>query len=690
MLARIWVFVSGLPVGGAIALATLRDPTPLDLVWGALATGALLALLVTLLARRGDDEFERGRHLAAAASLGWAAVPAAVAIFFDWSPGPWVYVGLVVATLAGAFFSASRGLGPAGGLLRWQLRAASACVVASAGVLALAATGAAFFAREPEPNPRFAAALYSIDAAVVTRPLPVCSGQVESVTTLLEQGANPSLSPDGGQLWFDAAVPADGGRRQIHRLDRATGAVTCTTCGQLGNNVHPSLSPAGTALVFASDRHATWRRPDDTDLYLAAAQQGSKTDPGRRLTFTAGPDESPVFGPGPTMITWSRREAGRYEVVAAGDPFRPRRTAAEHTGSCSRAAARSGSPRSHGVPMHGHCWSCAAIRTRRSPSSGSTRALTTRDGLGDAAAPAGSFDADGGWLAFATARPLHWAGVLPRALGFALGPIANAQRAHASLRRDSGVRSGATAQAAESVALDLPAEVAAWGEPTGVALEPDGSGFVIGQRQSGPDGAHDRLVAVRLACSADGGRTARARRAVRAGSAIVVAALLVAGSARAGEVPADAVLADLPFLAVEGDPNQVRIDLGVPGARPLPTAAGHRYARFLRDSARRARARHQPAARQADALPARDAPRSRRGRSQSTPGAATPHRTPAANGRWSVRASSRTSWSSSTSHAAACASWIRRATRCPSAPTPATKPCCRSGSTTTARSSKSR
>jgi predicted aspartyl protease len=36
-------------------------------------------------------------------------------------------------------------------------------------------------------------------------------------------------------------------------------------------------------------------------------------------------------------------------------------------------------------------------------------------------------------------------------------------------------------------------------------------------------------------------------------------------------VPADAVLADLPFLPAEdGDQNEIRVDLGVPGARALP------------------------------------------------------------------------------------------------------------------------
>ena len=55
LLWRLWAFVSGVPVGGAIALAALRDPAPLQLVWGALGAGVLLAVVVSLLARGHDD-----------------------------------------------------------------------------------------------------------------------------------------------------------------------------------------------------------------------------------------------------------------------------------------------------------------------------------------------------------------------------------------------------------------------------------------------------------------------------------------------------------------------------------------------------------------------------------------------------------------------------------------------------------
>jgi hypothetical protein len=71
---------------------------------------------------------------------------------------------------------------------------------------------------------------------------------------------------------------------------------------------------------------------------------------------------------------------------------------------------------------------------------------------------------------------------------------------------------------------------------------------------------------------ADGGGAARDRnRAVNRGLALAFAALLFAAPARGEGVPEGAVLADLPFLPASGDgDNEIRIDLAVSGARPLP------------------------------------------------------------------------------------------------------------------------
>ena len=49
-----------------------------------------------------------------------------------------------------------------------------------------------------------------------------------------------------------------------------------------------------------------------------ATRSRGVADPSRRLSFLRGPDSHPIFGPGPQMVTWSHRESGRYQVVAAG------------------------------------------------------------------------------------------------------------------------------------------------------------------------------------------------------------------------------------------------------------------------------------------------------------------------------------------------------------------------------------
>ena len=52
-------------------------------------------------------------------------------------------------------------------------------------------------------------------------------------------------------------------------------------------------------------------------------------------------------------------------------------------------------------------------------------------------------------------------------------------------------------------------------------------------------------------------------------TALALVVLLLAATVRAAEPPADAVLADLPFLP-DGNGNEIRIDLAAPGARSLP------------------------------------------------------------------------------------------------------------------------
>lgn len=509
MLWRLWSFASGLPIGAfaAIAWAPDADSAAARAPWGALAGGLLLALATSALARWRDDELERGRHLALAASAGWLAVPAGLAWWMGFAPGRGAWLGACVAVLAIALWGGARALGPAGGLPRQALRAAGFVAGGAVAALAIGAAGAALRgAGVAAPDPRLAATLYDLDARVATRPLPSCAPEPRAVRVLLDRGAHPALSPDGDVVWFDA--PAEG-RRQIHRLARATGELTCWTCGEPGNNVRPDVAEPGLSLVFDSDRAATWLHPDDTELFLASAVRPAVS---RRVTFRPGPDEGARFAPGARLLVWSRRDGGRYEVVAAAlrsghGGVLLGNVAALAAGGAEWIAPLAWAPDARTVVFGRGNPFAPLAGFALDPAAG------TSTPLGDGLAPAASFVADGGWLAFATAQGGHRGGALPAWLGFALGSRATALARTQPLLSGTGVRSGPTDEPAAATAFALPAELAAWGAPTGLALDPDGAGFVLGQRRVAADGSgvEERLVEVTLSCG--GSALARALEA---------------------------------------------------------------------------------------------------------------------------------------------------------------------------------
>ena len=497
MIWRSWAFFCGLPAGAALGLAALAKPTAWQIGLAGIAGGVLLAVIVTLLARR-DVEPDRGGHLAAAASAGWYALGPALAIFFAWAPGSWAWAVTVPTVLAIALLRGSRDPGPGRGAFGWGVRAIAAAVLGLLAVLAIAAGFAALGAHPVEPGARFASTLYSIDAGVVTRPLPECGATPLATRVLRPSGAHPTLTSDDRFLFFDAPVD---GRRQIHRLDRSNGDLLCWTCGDPGNNTRPSINSSGVSMVFESDRDATWRHPDETEIYLAGvAKRVDVADPGRRLSFLPGPDTNPIFGPGPQMVTWSRREGGRYSAVAASIRSGHGGILLGSVGVLAEGGAQWIAPVAWSadgralVVVRGNPFA-ALEGAVVDPVSGATRSLGADVGLGAGA------NGDGAWLAWATTRSHHPAGALPRALGFALAPLAHARETAAPLRNETGVRAGAVAGPGDATALVLPAEIAQWGEPTGLASASDASAFVIGQRRSAADGVEERLVEIDLACT---------------------------------------------------------------------------------------------------------------------------------------------------------------------------------------------
>ena len=497
MFWRGWCFLAGLAPGALAVLAAAapsKDPSWLAVQLGALAGGAALVLVASLLARRPHDEPDRGAHFARAASAGLVAWPAVGACLLGLAPGPRVLLPLVVAGLVLSFFAASRRRAPAGGFAGQLGAALVALVGGTAAVALLAGALAALRAVDVERDEAARNAVLDHDADLETVALPACAPRAARVEVLPVSGAHPRLADRGEALFFDA--PGPDGRRQIHRLLRSTGEVDCLTCGEPGNNRHPAPGPEGRSVIFDTDRHASWRRPADTELQLLNVSGALRGVASRRITWSPGADERPLFAPAPSTLAWSRGAHGRYRVVSSGlvsghGSLQVGRISTVHDGGAEWVAPLGWSPDARTLAvLRGNPLGPAGVEA---VDPGTDRPVA----LGETAStPAAlSFNADGGWYVLATARRARAAGLLPGFLGFALAPLLGSD----DLRfQGTEVLAGATGRTPRPVDLG---ESADWGWPTGVALEPDGRGFVLGQRREGADGPDERLLAVRLDCS---------------------------------------------------------------------------------------------------------------------------------------------------------------------------------------------
>jgi hypothetical protein len=489
-------FVAGVPLGLLGALALGRGSW-LGVELGTAAGGLLLVLAVAVAARFAAPDTERA-HLGRAALVGLAALPAAAAAWLGLLPGPVWAFGAVLLALAVCFALALRATGPGGGALRLLAVAGVVLALGSAAALGAAGLLAAFtahpFARPTEEQR--AKYVYDIDAGVALGPDPGCSAATPAGSRELAVGAAPSLGEAGAVVWFDA--PGPDGRRQIHRLERASGAVRCWTCGEPGNNRRPRLAPSGASLVFESDRHASPFEPVNWELYLVGTR-GEAPKGSRRLTYDPGPDLFGSLDPGGRLLVWSSPSSGRYAVASA--------------------ALRSG----HGGLLLGSpsllvdggaawvaplAWSPDArtLAVLRGDPLGLQHAIALDPATGreaplsppGAAVAAASFSGDGALLAVATTRPAAATAAVPASLGFLTARLAALGSGEETRFRGTGVRLGAPWSGELSeLALD---EIASWGHPTGIALEPDGRAFVLGQRRTGEAGAEERLLRVELAC----------------------------------------------------------------------------------------------------------------------------------------------------------------------------------------------
>jgi hypothetical protein len=492
MLWRLGCFLCGLPLGALGALALRSELELGGLALGAVAGGGLWVALASLGARRAGN-VGRGAQLASGASLALAAAPALVCALLGLAPGPRGSLLLALPVAALGLAHGARARGPA---RRAAARLAAATLVllaASAAWLGIAAALASLSAPLDPMSEARAAAVYDLDARVALAPRPACRPRARRVTALLGFGAHPRLDAAGAYLWFDARTPE--GRVQVHRLERASRAVVCWTCGEPGNNRWPGPDPLGRHVVFDSDRFASLLEPLETELFVAGASGEAPAFPAHRLTFRPGPDDHALLSEA-GVVVWSRGEGGSYDVVSASLRAGHGSLRLGEPGRLARGGLRWALPLAwsrdarHLVVARGQPWRPLELALL-DPATGAERELAPRA----PAAPAAAFAADGGWLALAGTEPDGIGARLPGGTGFLLGRLG---------RRGGAGGGGSEVFVGEPLGPAEPVELGAlgrFGSPTGIALEPDGRAFVLGQRRLGPGGnVEERLVSVELDC----------------------------------------------------------------------------------------------------------------------------------------------------------------------------------------------
>jgi dipeptidyl aminopeptidase/acylaminoacyl peptidase len=156
---------------------------------------------------------------------------------------------------------------------------------------------------------------------------------------------------------FNGEGIRDEGRRHIHRIDAATGAMTQLTFGEADDSA-PAWSPDGRMICFASARGNEADLAFTPDLYVMNADGTGL----RRLTAHPGPAASPAWSPDGRMIAYLGQEdpAARntcvYVVPADGGPVRNLSAALDRAAGCDV-----GSDMRMDDGEHGPVWTPAGI-----------------------------------------------------------------------------------------------------------------------------------------------------------------------------------------------------------------------------------------------------------------------------------------------------------------------------------------
>jgi hypothetical protein len=486
---RLWAFVASVPLGLLAALALPRPPGDLACLAFALGGGALGVAAASLAERFCGDAPDRAAHVAHGASAGLVALPALAAVMLRIGPPAWCWLALAAAALAFGLWRASRASEPAPSL---GVRIASALalpILGSLAAVALAVVHGWLAPASPAPDAALRAAALDVDSRVPVRAPRSCAARPARVVVLSERGAAPRLDADGATVWFEAR--AEDGRFQIHRREEGAEPV-CWTCREPGNNRRPAPHPIGASVLFDTDRFASWRDPAETEVMVVSGRgESGPRHPSRRVTTSAGPDDHALYDPSGAGLVWSHAEGGRFEVMRASilsghgglllaSPLTLFRGRSRWTAPLAWSPDARALVAGFGQPL------APLTGVQLDPASGERRRLP-----GGLVAGAASFSADGRVMALASTEGRGAARLLPEMLGnlVARWPGGHDPRADGT-RVELGPSDG------ERSAVEL-GDAARWGAPTGIALLPDASGFVLGQRGD----AGERIVRVELDCT---------------------------------------------------------------------------------------------------------------------------------------------------------------------------------------------
>ncbi len=487
MILRLWAFVATAPLGALAALAWPGELGALACAALVVAAGALGAMLAALVARSADDTLDRAAHVMRGASMGLAALPACVAAALRLGPPAWVWLALSGLALSLALWRAGRAAtaapGPGG-----QLASALLALVASAVVVIAISVGHGWLSpASPEPDSTLRAAAFDLDSRVPLRAPTGCAPRAARISPLTERGAAPRLGSDGATVWFEARE-ADG-RFQVQRR-APDGTVACWSCAEPGNNRRPAPHPMTANVLFDTDRFASWRSPADTDVMLANGRGDAPRHPARRITYSPGPDDHALYDPSGAGLFWAHGGEGRFEVRRASilsghgglllsEPITLFRGRSAWTVPLAWSPDGRTLVAGFGQPL------APLVGVRLDPASAERERIA-----GGLVADSVSFSADGRVMAVASTDAEGVARLVPSALGnlVARWPTQSGVEARGT-RVSLGEPGGPLAE------IEL-GDAASWGAPTGIALLPDATGFVLGQRGA----AGERIVRIELDC----------------------------------------------------------------------------------------------------------------------------------------------------------------------------------------------